>query len=884
MKTECPIPILLVDYKQPAFLIDDVFLDIKLGETSTEVVAELQVHRNPTAGHPHVALVLNGEQLKTQWVAIDGHKLESEKYTVTKNELVISDPPEKFILKTSVIIKPQKNTQLEGIYKSNGIFCSQCEAEGFRRITWYLDRPDILARFRTQITGNKKKYPILLSNGNCTNTKTFRDGTHLALWEDPYPKPSYLFALVAGNLGCLQDEFITASGRNVALKIFVDLGKEVQARHAMKCLIKAMRWDEEVFGLEYDLDVYMIVAVSAFNMGAMENKGLNLFNDKYVLADPETATDMDYALIESIIAHEYFHNWTGNRVTCRDWFQLSLKEGLTVFRDQAFSADMSSAAVERIKAVKTLRARQFPEDASPLAHPIRPESYIEINNFYTATVYEKGAEVIRMMHTLLGANGFRKGMDLYFERHDGHAVTCNDFVSAMEDANNFDLSQFRIWYSQSGTPTLFVGDTFNEDKQSYTLTIHQLTEPTQGQTEKKPLHIPIRVALLNANGDRTPLSADGATEKILELKRRKQSFTFENIGSPPKLSLLRNFSAPVKIEWLSKENPSSEKLAFLMRNDDDPFNRWEASQILAKRLIFTTIDDGPPKEKNIKVYTDSLRELLEDEKTDPALVAEILGLPLETELADIQKPINIDGIHIARETIREQIAKRLEKQLFRVYQRHTTRETYRYTAIQVAQRRLRNVALYYIAALNRHDTVKIAKAQFDNSSNMTDCMGSLIALNNCCAPERDEALKIFHRKWRGNSLVIDKWFTLQATSFKHGTLTRIKELMQNDSYSIKSPNRVRALIGAFSNSNQVQFHAKNGAGYAFLTEQIIELNTINPQIAARLLMPLSRWRCLDKQRQLLVKKCLENILNTKEISRNVFEITSKMLGDDSTRL
>ena len=880
MKTELPIPILLADYQQPNFLIDDVFLDIKLGETSAEVVAKLQIYRNPNAAHPHAALVLNGEQLKTQWVALDGHKLDRKKYTVTKNELVVSEPPENFVLETSVIIKPQKNTQLEGIYESNGIFCSQCEAEGFRRITWYLDRPDILARYRTQITGSKKKYPILLSNGNCTNTKTFRDGTHSALWEDPYPKPSYLFALVAGNLGCLQDEFITASGRKVTLKIFVDLGKEAQACHAMKCLIKAMRWDEEVFGLEYDLDVYMIVAVSAFNMGAMENKGLNLFNDKYVLADPETATDMDYALIESIIAHEYFHNWTGNRVTCRDWFQLSLKEGLTVFRDQAFSADMSSIAAERIKAVKTLRARQFPEDASPLAHPIRPDSYIEINNFYTATVYEKGAEVIRMMHTLLGANGFRSGMDLYFERHDGHAVTCDDFISAMEDANNFELSQFRIWYSQSGTPTLFVGENFNEDKQSYTLTIHQHTEPTQGQTKKKPLHIPIRVALLDADGDRMRLTADGTTEKILELKKSKQSFTFKNINNPPKLSLLRNFSAPVKIEWISKEDPSSEKLAFLMRNDDDPFNRWEASQMLAKRLIFRTIDDGAPKEKTIRIYTDTLRELLEDEETDPALLAEILGLPLETELADMQKLVNIDGIHMARETILKQVANRLEKQLFSLYQRHATQETYRYTAIQVAHRRLRNVALYYLTALNRHDTVKIAKTQFDNSSNMTDCMGSLIALNNCGATERDEALEIFHREWQGNSLVIDKWFTLHATSFKHGTLTRIKELMQNDSFSIESPNRVRALVGAFSNSNQIQFHAKSGAGYEFLAEQIIELNTINPQIAARLLVPLSRWRHLDKERQLLVKTCLKNILNTKEISRNVFEITSTMLGED----
>ena len=880
MKTDLPIPILLADYRESDFLINHVFLDITLEDEFVRIKSKLKICRNPNAQHPTAPLILNGEKLKTHWVSVNDNVLDNKKYTISANELIISDVPEKFFFETLVTIEPQKNTELEGLYKSDGIFCSQCEAEGFRRITWYIDRPDILARFKTRITGEKLKYPVMLSNGNCTKTETYKNKTHSVTWEDPHPKPAYLFALVAGDLGCLRDKFTTASGRKVALEIFVDKGRETQADHAMQCLKKAMLWDEEVFNLEYDLDIYMIVAVSAFNMGAMENKGLNLFNDKYVLADPKTATDTDYALIEAIIAHEYFHNWTGNRVTCRDWFQLSLKEGLTVFRDQQFSADMTSASVERIRSVKALRDRQFSEDSSPLSHPIRPESYIEINNFYTATVYEKGAEVIRMLHTLLGQNGFRKGMDLYFERHDGQAVTCEDFISAMEDANNFDLRQFQNWYSQAGTPELSINSHFDAENKSFVLNIQQYTPPTQGQLEKTTLHIPIRFGLLNSNGKQIPLNANHKTELILELKQKEQHFIFTGISAPPIPSLLRNFSAPVRIEWLTKEGRSPENLALLMKHDTDPFNRWEASQVFVKDLILGTACNGASDDTRVEIFANALREILEKSTSDPALLGEILVLPSETELWEGQPVINVDAIHKSREIVREQIAILLKSQLLKVYEALSTDEPYKYNASQVGKRRLKNLALYYLTALDRKDTVEIAKTQFDNSLNMTDCMGALIALNNCRAEERNEALEKFYTKWQGNQLVIDKWFTLHASSFRHGTIRQIEKLMKHDAFSMTSPNRVRALIGTFCNSNQIQFHSRDGAGYTFLAKQVTKLNDTNPQIAARLLTPLSRWRHLDGDRQKLIKSSLENILADKKISRNVFEIANKILGND----
>lgn len=878
MKTDTPKTIHLEDYRPPDFLIEEVFLDVVLGEETTRVAARLTMRRNPAAATPDAPLVLDGEHLETERVAIDGTYLGGNAYTLADNKLTLAEVPDVFTLETTVRIKPQENTALEGLYKSDGIFCTQCEAEGFRRITWYLDRPDVLAKFRTRITGDETLYPVLLSNGNCIETERHDDNSHSALWEDPHPKPSYLFALVAGDLGCLEDKFTTASGREVALRIFVEHGKEPRARHAMDSLINSMKWDEEVFGLEYDLDIYMIVAVGAFNMGAMENKGLNLFNDKFVLADAETATDMDYALIEGVIAHEYFHNWTGNRVTCRDWFQLSLKEGLTVFRDQQFSADMRSAAVQRIGDVRALRARQFPEDGGPLAHPVRPGSYIEINNFYTATVYEKGAEVIRMMHTLLGAEGFRKGMDLYFERHDGEAVTCDDFAAAMEDANDADLGRFRRWYSQAGTPTLTAEGRYDEAGGRYTLTLAQETAPTPGQPQKSPLHIPVRIGLLNADGEALPLGPDGATEQVLHLTEAEQSFTFDDIAGSPVPSLLRGFSAPVKLKWADQTGQPADELAFLMAHDSDPFNRWEAAQNFAKRLVARAMETGAPNETLTAAFAEALETALADETADPALLGEMLALPSESDLAEQQAVIDVDAIHDAREAIRKRLAAELAQVLIETYERCTLNEPYHHGPAQAGKRRLRNVALSYLTALGQEEAIALATAQFDDAANMTDSIGALLALNDCDSPARDRALDAFYDRWQGDALVTDKWFTLQATSSLPGTLARVEELMAHDGFSMTTPNRVRSLIGAFCSANQLRFHSADGAGYDFLSQRVIELNTINPQIAARLLTPLSRWRRFDETRQELMKACLERILATPDLSRDVFEIASKMLG------
>ena len=871
MKIDTPLSIHLKDYSPPEFLIDTVILDVTLGEEATIVDARLQMRRNAKADNPNAALILDGEYLETLRVAIDGNTLDDSAFSLTENTLQITDLPDSFIVETSVSIHPETNTALEGLYKSGTIFCTQCEAQGFRRITWYLDRPDVLARFKTRITAEKAKYPVLLSNGNCIKNEERADGAHSATWEDPYPKPCYLFALVAGDLGCLEETFQTASNRDVKLQIFVEHGKEARARHAMDSLINAMKWDEKKFGLEYDLDIYMIVAVSAFNMGAMENKGLNLFNDKYVLADAATATDTDYALIEGIIAHEYFHNWTGNRVTCRDWFQLSLKEGLTVFRDQQFSADMRSAAVQRISDVRTLRSRQFQEDNSPLAHPVRPEAYIEINNFYTATVYEKGAEVIRMMHTLLGEDGFRKGMDLYFQRHDGQAVTCDDFASAMEDASGVDLGQFRLWYSQAGTPSVTVRDQYDANNNRYTLTLTQKTQPTPGQPDKKPLHIPITFGLLDETGTDMP-SPKG--EQILHLTKAKQQFTFDKVPDRPISSLLRGFSAPIRLKWPDQK---PEELAFLMSYDSDPFNRWEASQSFTKLIVADTLVHGGTPSSLIGQFIDALKLVLDDPSIDPALVGDMLALSSESDLAEQQEIIDVDAIHNARDNLRKAIAGGLSGSLIKAYERGVITEPYHHGTAQSAKRRLRNIALGYITDLATDEAYDLAYAQFKDATNMTDSMGALSALNDCQTEVRETALNDFYYRWNDDSLVIDKWFALQATSALPDTLSNVKSLMTHASFSIKTPNRVRALIGAFCSANQLRFHAKDGSGYTFLSDQVAQLNAINPQIAARLLTPLTRWRRFDTARQSLMQAALRRILATDDLSRDVFEIASKTL-------
>ncbi len=756
MTPSTPKAILREDYRPPAYTIDSVTLAVDLGETATRVRSRLSVRR--VEGDADTPLILDGEGLELESIVLDGKPLADDAYTLSETILTVHAPPEHFTLETEAVIHPESNTALEGLYKSSGNFCTQCEAEGFRRITWHLDRPDVMAVFDTRITADKALYPVLLSNGNKTGSGDLGDGRHFAEWHDPFPKPSYLFALVAGDLGCARDSFTTASGRDVALHIYVEPGKEDRCGHAMASLKKAMRWDEEVFGLEYDLDIYMIVAVSDFNMGAMENKGLNVFNDKYILAEPETATDTDYANIEAIIAHEYFHNWTGNRVTCRDWFQLSLKEGLTVFRDQRFSADMRSAAVERIHQVRSLRARQFPEDTGPLAHPVRPDSYIEINNFYTATVYEKGAEVIRMMHTLLGEESFRRGIDLYFERHDGQAVTCEDFVTAMEDASGADLRQFRLWYSQAGTPDVTVKGTYDTAAKTFDITVTQRSAPTPGQPVKKPLHVPIAVGLLDETGAALPLRLEGdggdatETSALLSLTKTKQVFRFLDVPAEPVPSVLRGFSAPVRLSL----DLTDEARRRLIGADPDQFNRWEAAQQYATALLLKMVaahqaGDALPTDD---AFVHALGDTLRDTALDNAVKAEILSLPGESYLAQQMTVVDVDGIHAAREALRRAIATTLADDLLAAYHGNASNRSYSPDAADAGQRRLRNTALAYLCALDDPAMLALCTDQAETADNMTDRMGALDILKDIDGPAGQSALDDFYARWKNDSLVV----------------------------------------------------------------------------------------------------------------------------------
>ena len=829
--------------------------------------------------------MLDGEGLELASITLDGTPLAEDAYALTDTSLTVLAPPERFTLETEAVIHPETNTALEGLYKSSGNFCTQCEAEGFRRITWYLDRPDVMAVFDTRITADKTLYPVLLSNGNPTGGGDLPDGRHFAEWHDPFPKPSYLFALVAGKLGCVEDSFTTASGRTVALRLYVEPGKEDRCGHAMDSLKKAMRWDEEVFGLEYDLDIYMIVAVSDFNMGAMENKGLNVFNDKYVLADPETATDTDYANIEAIIAHEYFHNWTGNRVTCRDWFQLSLKEGLTVFRDQQFSADMRSAAVERIHQVRALRARQFPEDAGPLAHPVRPDSYIEINNFYTATVYEKGAEVIRMMHTLLGQDGFRRGMDLYFERHDGQAVTCEDFVTAMEDATGADLRQFRRWYSQAGTPEVAVTGSYDAAAKTFEMAITQRSAPTPGQPAKEPLHVPISVGLFDEAGAALPLRLDGGdgndgdaagTTALLNLTRTKQVFRFRDLPAEPVPSVLRGFSAPVRLSL----DLTTDARRRLIGADSDEFNRWESAQQYAAALLLEMVSaeqagDAVPTDD---AFIDALGNTLRDTALDNAVTAEILSLPGESYLAQQMPVVDVDGIHAAREALRRAIAMALKDDFLAVYHGNASNRPYTPDAADAGQRRLRNTALSYLCTLDDPAMLALCTEQAETADNMTDRMGALDILKDIQDPAGQAALDAFYAHWQNDSLVVDKWLSLQAMSTRPDTLQTVTGLLDHDAFSMKTPNKVRALIGAFCSGNQLRFNAADGGGYRFLTDRVLALDPINPQVAARLVGAFGQWRRFDEDRQRLMREALKRIVGTDGLSPDVYEIASKTLA------
>ena len=881
IQRESPQPIFLRDYKPPDYLIDSVDLDFDLGEEAVRVRSRLSIRRYASQSHS-VPLVLDGEELVLQCLRLNGRILSTSEYCLEEKTLRIDEVPDSFVLEIETEIKPQENTALEGLYKSSGNFCTQCEAEGFRRITYFPDRPDVMARYTTTITANQEKYPVLLSNGNLITKGQLSDGRHWAKWEDPHKKPCYLFALVAGNLVCQQDFFVTRGGRTVTLQIFVEKMNADKCEHALRSLKKAMWWDEEVYGREYDLDIYMIVAVNDFNMGAMENKGLNVFNSKYVLAKPETATDWDYSAIERVIAHEYFHNWTGNRITCRDWFQLSLKEGLTVFREQCFSTNMGSATVQRINDVRGLRDSQFAEDAGPMSHPVRPESYMTINNFYTSTVYYKGAEVVRMIHQILGAKGFRLGMDLYFERHDGQAVTTDDFVKAMEDANGTDLARFRNWYSQAGTPEVEVQTEFDASAKTYSLTFQQSCKPTPNQSHKRPFHLPIALGLLDPEGCDLPLQLSGedhpspSSIRVLNLRQQQQSFRFVGIDRQPVPSLLRGFSAPVKLHF----DYSDEELAFLMANDRDLFNRWEAGQRLAIKTMLDLVADYQQHKKLLlnQSFVAAFHEILTDAALDLSLLAEILSLPSESYLADMMDVIDVSAIHDVRDFVRESLARELKDAFFDTYQQYQEDGPYRLDTHSMAKRRLKNMSLSYLAELNDPLVFEHSLEQFRSAGNMTDVLGALNALVLNNSPYRSQVLSEFYEMWQADPLVVDKWFSIQAMAPLPGTLKEVKKLMDHPAFEIKNPNKVRALIGMFSSGNPFCFHEVSGAGYQFLTDCILRLDALNPQVAARLSSSLSRWQRYDLQRQEKMKHQLERIARAPGLSKDVYEIVSKSLA------
>ncbi len=874
-----PQPIFRKDYTPPSHLIDAVDLRVTLGEDVTIVEARLKLRRNPEG--PGGDLQLMGEEMELVEVAVDGDVLSARDYQVAATNLTLPGLPDACVLETKVRIKPQENTALSGLYRSNDTFCTQCEAEGFRRITYFLDRPDVMSTYSTTIVGDASRYPVMLSNGNPEARGTTDNGLAWVRWVDPFPKPSYLFALVAGDLKCHSGAFTTISGREVRLEIWVEPQNIDACAHALQSLQKSMAWDEREFGREYDLDIYMIVAVSDFNMGAMENKGLNIFNAKYVLALPETATDDDYEAIEGVIAHEYFHNWTGNRVTCRDWFQLTLKEGLTVYRDRRFTADMTSEAVKRISDVRDLRLVQFAEDVGPMAHPIRPESYIEMNNFYTSTVYEKGAEVIGMYEAILGRDGFRRGMDLYFERHDGQAVTCDDFRAAMADANGADLDQFRHWYSQKGTPTVRASHCYDAEHKRYALTLEQ--HPPEGvqQDEYTPMHIPVRMGLLARDGSDLPLRlADGQTPttRVLHLKQARETFVFEGIHEHPVPSLLRGFSAPVKLECPR----SRAELCFLMAHDSDPFNRWEAGQTLATELLLelaTKAAGGQELEVDPE-FVAAFAKVLADPELDGSLKSFALTLPAERQLAQMVEVVDVDALHCARTTMRRQLASSLRDQLTASYHALHDRGPYRPDAESVDRRSLKNTVLAYLGSLDEPAMTQLAAAQFAEANNMTDSQAALVVLANIDAPERSEALQAFHVRWQNHPLVIDKWFAIQASSKLPSTLDNVRSLLGHPDFTLKNPNRARSLLGVFGGGNQVRFHQSDGSGYALLADQVLLLDAINPSVAARVVRSFNHWKKFDSGRKALMQAQLTRIVGHEGLSKDVYEIVSRALQVD----
>jgi aminopeptidase N len=865
------------DYRPPPYLIESVDLSFDLDPEATLVRARMQIRRSSAWSDAPEPLALHGERLELLELRIDGRELAAGEYQHGEELLTLPTFGESGTVETLVKIRPAGNTELSGLYTSSGNFCTQCEAEGFRRITFFLDRPDVMARYSATLVADEASWPVLLSNGNRAGSGRLAGGRHWVRYEDPYPKPSYLFALVAGKLACHTGEFTTRSGRHVRLEIWVEPENLDRCDHALRSLRRAMRWDEDRFGLEYDLDVYMIVAVSDFNMGAMENKGLNIFNSKYVLACPATATDDDYEAIEGVIGHEYFHNWTGNRVTCRDWFQLTLKEGLTVFRDQEFSADMTSASVKRIADVRMLRLAQFPEDTGPMAHPIRPESYVAMDNFYTATVYNKGAEVVRMIQTLVGVDGFRRGLELYLRRHDGQAVSCDDFRAALAEANGRDLDQFERWYLQAGTPILRAEGRYESAERRYVLTLRQSRRPYPGAGEHLPWHIPVAVGLLGSDGKDLPLAlAGGASTVVLDLREEEQSFVFEDVPVTPIPSLLRGYSAPVVLEM---ERPRAE-LAFSFANDSDAFQRWEAGQRLATDVCLELASRwraGDPLELD-PILMEAYRALLRDPSLDGSFRALALMLPAERALALERTPVDVDALHSAREFVRASIARNLAGDLEAVWEANAPRGEYAHDKESIDRRRIANSALSYLSLTGMPEIRARLKERALGADNMTDVQAAVAILADLECPEREEVLETFHARWQSDPLVLDKWFTIQALSRLPSTPERVFALASHADFNLRNPNRVRALVGAFT-QNQVRFHAPDGAGYRFLADVVLELDRTNPQLAARMASALQPWRRFDPSRQAKMSAELERISAVSGLSKDVWEIIERALGN-----
>jgi aminopeptidase N len=878
MRSEEPRSIRLSDYRPADYLIENVDLDVVLDGENTLITSVLDIRPNPE-GREDAPLVLDGDEIRLQGaIILDNQELGPEAYVETPNSLTLHNPPQRaFRLKLVTRLDPARNTKLMGLYRSGAAYCTQCEAEGFRRITYFLDRPDVLSTYRVRVEGDRKEAPVLLANGNLVETGDLPAGRHYAVWDDPWPKPCYLFALVGGDLGVVKDHFSTMSGRPVELAIYVEHGKEERAAYAMDALKRSMKWDEDVFGREYDLNVFNIVAVSDFNMGAMENKGLNVFNDKYVLASAETASDNDYSGIEAVIAHEYFHNWTGNRITCRDWFQLCLKEGLTVFRDQEFTADMRSRAVERISDVRGLRAIQFVEDSGPFAHPVRPDTYREINNFYTATVYEKGAEVIRMLKTLIGEDAFRLGMDFYFNRHDGRAATIEEFIACFADSGNADLSQFLLWYSQAGTPDVASTTSWDDDTGTFTLNLAQSVPKTPGQDIKRPMVIPLAFGLLGPDGEDLPIGGDNAESGLIALTKSEHSFAFRGLVARPVLSLNRAFSAPVKLTTDLTEND----LFFLARHDSDPFNRWQALQTAALRVLLRSVHAVRSGSRPLTDprLAEAFASAIEDISMEPALLAQLLAMPSETDMArEIGDDVDPNAIYTARITLKRALARHVRSILGDRYRTLASDSIYSPDARSAGRRALRGTALDLLCSEQDDAAAMLAFAHYSAANNMTDRMSGLAVLSGIDRPEREQAFEDFYRRHKGDALVLDKWLSLQAVIPEAATLDRVRGLMRHEAFSMGNPNRVRSLIGAFAASNPTQFNRVDGAGFDFLADIVIELDPKNPQVAARLLGAFRSWRALEPLRRARAESALKRVASTEPLSPDVSDLVIRALA------